>query len=200
MEKLDFEIYRTQTGRRVNIGDKSYALEVFTGEVNSFTVAAPFEGDVERAGDPSLEAWLKAAKEVRVPFRYAWHGIMNSLGHHGSVSAPWKARELNYARDDAAPIPERNWKVWVEWEPDRWTEYTIDDPHNYGHLSCWNEQGLCFNGYETYGTKRIATNYPAAAKHVLGKNIESGTCQEPIVVTSFDELGGELMPCPIYNK
>jgi hypothetical protein len=194
---MDYEIYNTATGRRVNIGDESYPLEVFSGEPNSFTVAAPYNG--ARNANPVLDAWLQAAAEVGVPLRYAWHGVMNSLGHHGSETPPWTPKERDYRRDDHAPIMARDWKVWVEWQPGQWAVYEIRN-HMYDifgekhhSLACFNKDGLCFNGYETYGHKRIASNVPALASDVL-------SCKDIEYAASLEALDGQEMPCPIYTK
>ena len=197
LNHLPYEIYNTARGRRVNIDGQSYPLEIFSGKVTSFDVGDSYDGTPEGCPEPLLRAWLFAAREVGVPFRYAWHGVMNSMGHTGDHKIPWKANVVDFGRDDSAPILTRDWKVWVEWEEGRWAEYTLKVSGKWGSFAAWNQNELCYNGYETSGYFRIATNaLPVAQYRIGGYLAEWG--QEFVVVSSFDELGGERMDCPIY--
>jgi len=84
------------------------------------------------------------------------------------------------------------WKVWIEWKPDGWTEYTISS--DYGYLSCNNEEGLCFNGYEASESRRAATNNLELARKACSFKGEYE------VVDDFSQLDGELIPCPLYGR
>jgi len=94
-----YEIYVAVDGRRrVNIGDASYALEVPSGSPNQHNVAAPWRGDIAMARDETLRLWLTAAVEVGVPLRYAWRGIINSLGQPAEEMPPWKPKHRDWFR------------------------------------------------------------------------------------------------------
>ena len=99
---MEYEIYVNDVGnRRVNIGDFSFALEVRRGDTTQWNVASPWEGPIEKAGSPVLRAWLLAAQEVGVPLRYAWTGVINSLGHTGGHRPPWNPKPRDWRR---APV------------------------------------------------------------------------------------------------
>lgn len=105
LNHLPYEIYNTARGRRVNIEGQSYPLEIFSGNVTSFDVGDKYDGSPEDCREPLLRAWLFAAREVGVPCRYAWHGVMNSMGHTGDHKIPWKGKVVDFQRDDSAPTP-----------------------------------------------------------------------------------------------
>ena len=95
----DYEIYMAVDGRRrVNIGNASYPLEVPSGSPNQYNVAAPWRGDIAMARDETLRLWLTAAAEVGVPLRYAWRGIINSLGQPAEEMPPWKPKNRDWFR------------------------------------------------------------------------------------------------------
>ena len=99
---MEYEIYTTTKGTRwVNIGNYAYALEHpvqdTCGDAHKDSYGKDnYYADPERW--PVLAAWLKAAEEVGVPARYAWTGIMNSLGHKGDKRPPWKPEKKNSYR------------------------------------------------------------------------------------------------------
>lgn len=95
----EMEIYTDTNGhKRVNIGDESYPLEVPTGKNTHNTVGDSHSG--YSSHDPLLNAWLHAAKQVGVPARYSWSGIMSALGDHAGVGIPWKGKPHNHKREE----------------------------------------------------------------------------------------------------
>lgn len=95
--KLEYEIYKTALSgfNRVNISGKSYAL--CPADKNGNPPGAEY--DPACAGqNPVLDAWIQAAKEVGVPLRFSWRGIVNEMGHYGSVAPPWGPKEKNWGR------------------------------------------------------------------------------------------------------
>jgi hypothetical protein len=96
----EIEIYTDINGhKRVNIGNESYPLEVPTGKNTHNTVGDSHSG--YSSHDPLLNAWLHAAKQVGVPARYSWSGIMSVLGDHAGVGIPWTSKPRDHKREES---------------------------------------------------------------------------------------------------
>lgn len=101
---MDYEIYKTAQNRmRVNIGSVSYALLHHDGATTSADCGGEIDGRqvgfvLSGGYGEVVQAWARAAQEVGAPLRFAWRGVINSLGDHASVSPPWKPQARDVGR------------------------------------------------------------------------------------------------------
>ncbi len=58
-------------------------------------------GNVLNGRHPLMEEFIKACDALNIDKFYSWHGVMNSLGDHASMSPPWNGRELASLNMDA---------------------------------------------------------------------------------------------------
>jgi len=58
-------------------------------------------GNALNGHHPLMEAFVKACDALNIDKFYSWHGVMNSLGDHASMSPPWNGRELASLNMDA---------------------------------------------------------------------------------------------------
>lgn len=95
---MDVEIYIDRAGDpRVNIGEASYRLSLAGGSpLGGRQAAGVFAGEYGETVRLFAEAWRTALPGI--PPRFAWSGVVNSLGDHTDVGPNVVARERDYAR------------------------------------------------------------------------------------------------------
>jgi len=93
-----------KTGQHWLVYDgKAYKLEAEGCE--AFASGSRLEGrqlgNVLNGRHPLMEAFIKACDHFGIAKFYSWHGVINSLGDHASMSPPWNGRELASLNMDA---------------------------------------------------------------------------------------------------
>jgi hypothetical protein len=93
---MEYEIYTTTNGNtRVNIGEGSYAIGGDGGvELEGRQYQQVLRGDYGEV----VQAFALAAQECGITPRFAWRGVINSMGDHGNVLPPYNPRARDYAR------------------------------------------------------------------------------------------------------
>ncbi len=92
----EYEIYESEVGSRVNIGEESFALR------ENPDCSTPNERTMSNIKDGSygsmIQTYAAACQEAKVKLTHAWKGVVNELGDFGEVFPPWKAREKDFRR------------------------------------------------------------------------------------------------------
>lgn len=105
---MEWEQYQTTGGRtRVNIGESSYALLDENGQIQHDTRGElpGAELDTRQLGfvfagkyGPVAQAWAILCRDLGLPLRFAWEGVINELGDHNSVAPAFKPKARDYGR------------------------------------------------------------------------------------------------------
>lgn len=105
---MEWEQYQTTDGRmRVNIGNSSYALldkdnqlqrdtrgDLPGAELDPRQLGFVFAGQY----GPVAQAWAVLCRDLGLPLRFAWSGVVNALGDHAEVSPAFKPKARDYGR------------------------------------------------------------------------------------------------------